>query len=111
VRAIAVDDVRGRDVGRVAFRESNVGLLLGGSLGVVGMLVLWIFFGQALAFVVALSLVVICTIASLVGSAMPLLANRLGIDPAVVSAPFVTTVVDATGLVIYFLIARAVFSL
>lgn len=111
VRALAVEDVRGRDVARVAFRESIVGLLLGTSLGAIGVLVVWIFFGQALAMVVALALVVICTIASLVGSVMPLLANRLGIDPAVVSAPFVTTVVDTTGLVIYFLIARAVFSL
>ena len=49
-----------------------------------------------------------CRRAATVGATMPLLATRLRIDPAVVSAPMVTTVVDATGLVIYFLVARAV---
>ena len=54
------------------------------------------------------SLVVICVWAAIVGAAMPVLARRVGIDPAVVSAPLVATLVDATGLIIYFLIARAV---
>jgi hypothetical protein len=54
------------------------------------------------------ALVAICTLASLVGSMMPVLAHPLGVDPAVVSAPFVTTIVDAAGLLVYFLIARAV---
>jgi magnesium transporter len=55
-----------------------------------------------------LSLIFICTMASLVGATMPLLADRLGIDPAVVSAPLVTTLIDATGLFLYFLTAKAV---
>lgn len=110
VRAMAVNDVRPGDVARVTFREIRVGLLLGVTLAVLGFFVVWLFFGQALASIVSLSLVAICTLASLVGSMMPILANRLGIDPAVVSAPFVTTVVDATGLLVYFLIARAVFN-
>ena len=57
---------------------------------------------------VGITLVLICVWAATVGGTMPLLAKRLGIDPAVVSAPMVTTFVDATGLVIYFLIAKAV---
>jgi magnesium transporter len=55
---------------------------------------------------VALTLVSICGWASAVGAIVPLAARRLGIDPAVASAPFITTLIDATGLIFYFLIAR-----
>jgi magnesium transporter len=108
VRAMAVNDVRFSDLFRVIFREARVGLLLGAALAAVAFPLVSLFFGQALAIVISLSLVTICTLASLVGSTMPILADRVGVDPAVVSAPFVTTIVDATGLLVYFLIARAV---
>ena len=111
VRALAVDNVRRADLIRVMFRESRVGLLLGTTLAVIALLIVWLAFGQSMAIIVSLSLVAICTLASLVGSAMPILADRFGVDPAVVSAPFVTTIVDATGLLVYFLIARAVLNL
>jgi magnesium transporter len=54
---------------------------------------------------------VICAAASFVGGSLPLVGRRLGLDPAVVSAPFITTLVDAGGLVLYFLVARAVLGL
>lgn len=60
---------------------------------------------------VSFTLAVICTLATFAGSLLPLLARRLGVDPAVVSAPMVTTLVDATGLIIYFLTARTVLGL
>jgi magnesium transporter len=63
-----------------------------------------------IAGVLALSLVAVCTLAATVGALMPMLARRIGIDPAVASAPFVTTVVDTTGLLLYFLIARVLLS-
>ncbi|MPY97143.1 MAG: magnesium transporter [Actinophytocola sp.] len=114
VRALAVGELRTGDVLRVAFRESRVGVLLGLALASVAFVVGWVMvvaggleeFG--LAAVVGLSLVAICTWAAVIGGTMPLLAKRAGIDPAVVSAPLVTTLVDATGLIIYFLIARAI---
>lgn len=108
VRALAVGELRTGDVLRVAFRESRVGLLLGVMLAVVAFAVGTVIAGPAIATAVALSLVVICVWASMIGGSMPLLAKRVGIDPAVVSAPLVTTLVDATGLIIYFLIAQAV---
>ena len=108
VRALAMDDVRLANLARVMFREFRVGLMLGATLGVIGFLIVWLVFGQDMAIVVSLSLVAICALASLVGSGMPILANRFGIDPAVVSAPFVTTIVDATGLLVYFTVARAI---
>ncbi len=111
VRALAVGELRTGDVLRVAFRESRVGLLLGVMLGVVAFAVGVLIVNDKpmeVALAVALSLVVICVWASMIGGSMPLLAKRVGIDPAVVSAPLVTTLVDATGLIIYFLIAQAV---
>jgi magnesium transporter len=111
VRALAVGEVRGRDVFRVAWRESRVGLGLGLMLAVVALGVGWLFVDWHVAATVAGSLVAICIWASVVGSVMPLLARRLGIDPAVISAPLVTTLVDATGLIIYFGMAYLVLPL
>jgi magnesium transporter len=58
--------------------------------------------------VVACSVIAICTWAAIIGSSMPLFARKVGVDPAVVSSPMVATLVDATGLLIYFSIARLV---
>jgi magnesium transporter len=108
VRAIALGEVRPRDVLRVAWRESRVGLLLGLGLGVVGLAAGWIAASWQVGVTVALAIVVVCMWAATVGSVLPLAAQALKIDPAVISAPMVTTLVDATGLVIYFLIAGAI---
>jgi magnesium transporter len=105
VRAIALGEVRPRDVFRVAWRESRVGLLLGLGLGVVGLIAGWLVSGWQVGLTVAIAILVVCVWAATVGAVMPLVAKALRIDPANVSAPLVTTLVDATGLVIYFLIA------
>ncbi|MEV1292498.1 magnesium transporter [Pseudonocardia sp. NPDC049635] len=106
VRAIAVGEVRFADLPAVVWRELRVGLLLGTLLGGLGLVVASALVGVQVATVVAVTLVAICGWAATVGATMPLLARRLGIDPAVVSAPMVTTLVDATGLLIYFSVAR-----
>ncbi|PSK97564.1 magnesium transporter [Haloactinopolyspora alba] len=111
VRAMAVGEVRGSDLVRVVWREGRVGLLLGVMLATVGMVVAALLVDGRIALVVAISLVAICTWATTVGATMPLLAKRLRIDPAVVSAPMVTTLVDATGLIIYFVTAQLVLGL
>lgn len=110
-RAIALGEVRFADVTPVILREVRVGLLLGGMLAALAYLPVMLLFSAEIATVVSLTLISICTLATLVGSMLPLLAQRLGADPAVMSAPFITTLVDASGLVIYFLIARAVLDL
>lgn len=111
VRAIATEEVDTADFLRVLLREALVGLVLGALLGATALLVMSAIFDRYIALVVALTLVAICTLAAIVGSSMPLLARRHGVDPAVVSAPVVTTVVDATGLLLYFLIATAILGL
>ncbi len=111
VRSMAVGDVQPSDFVRTLLREGRVGFLLGAMLGLLSYLPVSLYAGHALALVVSLTLLSICTLASVVGSMMPLAARFFGVDPAVASAPFVTTIVDATGLLVYFLIAKAVLNL
>ncbi|MEU3308231.1 magnesium transporter [Nocardiopsis sp. NPDC055551] len=108
VRALAVGEVRVRDLPSVIWKESRVGLLLGVILALLALAIGSLLVGFAVAVAVALSVVAICTWAAIIGSSMPLLARKVGVDPAVVSSPMVATLVDATGLLIYFAIARAV---
>ena len=110
-RALAVGEVRFDDLGTVILREARVGLLLGAMLGLLALGPTWIFVGREIALVVSLTLLAVCTLAAFVGSLLPLVARRIGLDPAVMSAPFISTLVDATGLVVYFLIAQAILGL
>ncbi len=110
VRAMAVGEVKLSDLTRIILRETRVGLLLGAMLAAVGFPVVALLYSVPMGVVIALSLVAICTWASFVGGMLPLIAKRIGIDPAVVSTPLIATLVDATGLVLYFLVAYAVMS-
>ncbi|MCC6457604.1 MAG: magnesium transporter [Caldilineaceae bacterium] len=108
IRGLALKEIRPRDTLRVISRELLSGLILGAAIGVIA-------FGRArlwgsdiqLSLVVGFTIVAIVTWANTIGSIIPLIAQRLKIDPALVSAPLITTLVDATGLVIYMLIAKA----
>lgn len=108
VRALALGEIRSGDLTRVLRREIAVGLVLGAILGALGFLPLAGLYGRDIALVVSLTVVSIVAWASLVGACLPFAARSLRLDPALVSAPLVTTLVDATGLLIYLLIARAV---
>lgn len=110
-RALAVGEVQFRDLPRVVWREARVGLLLGAMLSVVGFVPVALFFDVDIAIVIAITLLAICAWATTVGSLLPILARRVGVDPAVVSAPLVSTLVDATGLLIYLSVARIVLGL
>lgn len=108
-RALAVGELRTTDVVLVVLREARVGFLLGTMLAAIAFLPTYFFVeDERIAAVVSLTLLTVCTLATLVGSLLPLLARRLGFDPAVMSAPLISTLVDATGLVVYFLIAKAI---
>jgi magnesium transporter len=110
-RALALQDVRAKDIWRVLFRELRVGLLLGLLLGALGFGLTTAIFGFEIGLVIGLTLFAISTVAATVGGVMPLVGLFLRADPAVFSNPFITTFVDATGLIIYFLIAKAVLGL
>ncbi|WP_409329484.1 magnesium transporter [Trujillonella humicola] len=107
-RALALGDVRPRDVTRVLAREVRVGFSLGLLLGTVGYAAASLAFDTSIGTVIGLTLLGICTMAATVGGVMPLIGRTIRVDPAVFSNPFITTFVDATGLIVYFLIARAV---
>lgn len=106
-----------RDWRRVLFREVSAGLVLGGTLGTIGLIriLFWpsraTLYGEHYALVgvaVALSLVGIVLWGTSAGSMLPFLLRRIGFDPASASAPFVATLVDVTGIVIYFTVASLV---
>jgi len=112
IRSIALGEIRLRQFGRVLAREMSIGVMIGVLVGTVAFFrtLLW---GQhvPMAFTVAITVLVICTWSTTVGSLIPIVAERFGVDPAVLSAPLITTLVDATGLIIYFSIARIVLHL
>ena len=114
IRALALDEVSLGDWWQVLRRELGAGLALGGILGAVGFLRIgiWSAFSTIygphwllVASTVAISLVGVVLWGTLSGSLLPLLLRRLGFDPAASSAPFVATLVDVTGLIIYFSVA------
>ncbi|HLU64377.1 MAG TPA: magnesium transporter [Protaetiibacter sp.] len=107
-RALALGDVRPRDVLRVLSREMRTGAVLGLLLGALGFAITSLVYEPHVGLVIGLTLLAVCTLAATVGGIMPLVARTIRVDPAVFSNPFITTFVDATGLVVYFLIARAV---
>lgn len=118
IRAMALGEVRAADWWRVMRRELVIGTVLGAGLGVLG-LVRVIIWGAAGSYgdhyvligaTVALSVVGVVTFGTFVGAMLPFILRRIGADPASASAPFVATLVDVTGLVIYFLIATAILS-
>ena len=107
-RAIAVGEVRLADVAAVVAREGVVGVVLGAILGVLAFGPVAVLFGAPIALVVSVTLLVACGYAALVGSVLPLVAKRVGVDPAVMSVPLITALVDAGGLLVYFVVAIVV---
>lgn len=115
IRAMALGEISIREWWRVAWRELRAGLALGfilATIGLVRVLVWQHFFGSygehavGIAAAVAISLIGVVTWGTLAGSMLPFLIRRLGFDPASASAPFVATLVDVFGLVIYFNVAK-----
>ena len=106
VRAMGVGEVQFRDIVRVFWREAAVGVLLGLVMGAVTYTRAWILgVGWEIGPVVAVTALFIVVWAAMVAAVLPLILHRLQIDPAVVSAPFISTLVDGTGLFLYFTIA------
>jgi len=120
IRSLALKELRLGDWWRVALRELPTGIALGAILGVIGLLRITVWqeaglfnYGQhwvLVAVTVAAALIGVVTFGSLSGSMLPFILQRLGFDPASASAPFVATLVDVTGLVIYFSVATLILS-
>jgi magnesium transporter len=112
IRALAVGEVRFEDSLRLMWNELRTGIILGLAMGILGFgrAMMWNT-GVPLAITVALSLFTLVVWANMMGAVLPPLATRLKIDPAVISGPVMSTLVDATGLFIYFTLARIIIGL
>jgi magnesium transporter len=110
-RALALGDVGPRDLLRVLSRELRTGAMLGLLLGGLGFAVAGLVYSPQIGAVIGITLLTVCTVAAAVGGCMPLLARAVRVDPAVFSNPFISTFVDATGLIVYFMIAKTILQL
>lgn len=107
IRALAVGEVTMKDFFRIVWREARLSLMLGLVMAVAAFArAAMLGGGPALGLTVATTIALIVVVGSTIGAALPLIGKRLGIDPAVFSAPLITTVADGVGLLIYFQMAR-----
>jgi magnesium transporter len=115
IRALSLDEVEFKDIFRILWKEIRTALLCGIALGVVCFVKIWLVDRMLMGnyaitlqvdAVVCLTLAVTVVLAKLVGSSLPLLAKAIHLDPAVMASPFISTIVDALSLLVYFLFAQ-----
>lgn len=108
IRALALKQITNRDIPRVVLKEAGAGCMMGAVLGlaILGFSCAWSGISTQVGAVVAIALPLVSAWANGLGAFFTLLADRYRFDPAVTSVPLVTTIVDSTGLVVYFYIAR-----
>lgn len=113
IRGLSLGEIRYRDTPAIIWKEMRVALLCGVTLAAANFVKLMLLdrVGITVAIVVCLTLVVAVLIAKLIGCTLPILAKRLGFDPAVMASPFITTIVDALSLMIYFQFASHILHL
>ena len=119
-RSISLGEVEFSDIFRVFWKEVRVGVMCAASLGVITFAKVWLVDGLLLSnsavtltvsAVVALSLALTIIVAKIIGATLPLLAKKIGLDPAVMASPLITTLVDAISLIVYFFVASLVLNM
>ena len=110
IRSLSLQEIDFSDLFRIMWKEARVAVMCGLSLAIVNFLKLMFFdrVGFSVALVICVTLIVTVFVAKLVGCSLPLLAKKVGFDPAVMASPFITTIVDALSLLIYFRMATLV---
>lgn len=112
IRGLALNEISLKDYFKVAFKEFKVSLLVSIVLSIVNFAVVWVRYSDPLlGLVIALSLVIVIIIAEFIGSGLPLLAKVCKLDPAIMAAPIISTLVDCIAMVSYFLIASSLLGL
>lgn len=112
IRGLALNEIQFKDFFRVLFKEFRISLIVGSILAVANSLRILIMYQNiALALVIALSLLSTIVLSKLIGCLLPMLANRIGLDPAIMASPLITTLVDTCSILIYFQIATRIFQL
>ncbi len=107
IRALSLDEIEFKDIFKVIFKEIRVAVLCGITIGIVNFLRLLLInnTGFLVSFIVSITLVFTIFVAKIIGASLPMLAKKIHLDPAVMASPFITTIVDATSLIVYFKIA------
>lgn len=107
IRGLSLDEIQFKDMFKVVWKETRVAILCGVTLGIANFAKLMIFdrLDVLISLVVSLTLVVTVLCAKVIGCVLPILAKKIGFDPAVMASPFITTAVDAISLLVYFGIA------
>lgn len=113
IRGISLGEIEFKDTFKVVFKEFSIALICGLALAIVNFLKLMIFndIGWKIALVVSVTMIAAVVFAKVVGSILPVIAKKIGFDPAVMSSPFISTIVDAVTLLIYFFIASSLLNL
>lgn len=113
IRGLSLGEITYKDTLRIIWKETRVALLCGVTLAVANFAKLMLFdrVGLSVSLVVCLTLIVAILIAKLIGCTLPVLAKRIGFDPAVMASPFITTIVDALSLMVYFQFASGLLGL
>ena len=112
IRGLALNEISMKDYFKVAFKEFKVSLLVSSVLSVVNFAIVWFRYGDPLlGLVIALSLIIVVVIAEFIGGGLPILAKKVKLDPAIMAAPIISTLVDCIAIVWYFLIASALLGL
>lgn len=109
IRGLALNEIRFKDYFKIFFKEFRISLLIGSFIATFNFFRVWIQYGRIeLACVIAISLLLVVIIANFIGFTMPLLAKKLKLDPAVMAAPIITTILDCCVVLIYFSVASSI---
>lgn len=112
IRGLALDEVHFGDFFRVVFKEFQISIIVGIVLATANGLRIFIeYHNSGLAIVIALSLIVTVTLSKIIGCTLPLFAKKIGLDPALMASPLITTLVDTCSIIVYFNIATTIFKI
>ena len=109
IRGLALDEIKFKDIAKVIFKEFRIAILVSTVLAVVNGLRIYIQYGDLeMAFVIAFALIAIVILSKFIGCSLPLIAEHIHLDPALMAAPLISTIVDICSILIYFKIATIV---
>lgn len=113
IRGLALGEIKLRDFFRVLWKELQIGIIIGVTLSAANFLKLYFFdkTGLMIAFTVCITQFMTIIIAKIIGGTLPIIAKKLGVDPAIMASPLITTIVDAAALIIYFTTATKLLNL
>lgn len=112
IRGLALNEIRFRDIFKVIFKEFRIALIVSVVLAFAnGLRIFLVYHDMKLAVVIGLSLIATVILSKLIGCVLPLAAKKVHLDPAIMAAPLITTLVDTCSIIIYFSIATQVFHL